>query len=66
MKTGFAAAQHYFTDNLTDAYRQRDPHGWNLSQGLALLAKSLTELDARLLRVERQIAMLNEDPPRRK
>ena len=66
MKTGFEAAQHYFEDSLTDAYRRRDPHGWNRSQGLALLAKSLKEMDERLLRVENQIAALSEGQLRQK
>ncbi|MGA3161335.1 MAG: hypothetical protein ABSC77_08960 [Terracidiphilus sp.] len=66
MKTGFEAAQHYFMDSLTDAYRRRDPHGWNRSQGLALLAKSLKEMDERLGRVEKQIAALCEGQQRQK
>jgi hypothetical protein len=66
MKTGFDAAQHYFEDSLTEAYRTRDPHGWNRSQGLALLAKSLKEMNERLVRVEKQIATLNEGRPHQK
>jgi hypothetical protein len=45
MKTGLDAAMHYFSDNLTDAYRQRDPHGWNISHGLYFMAKSLKEIE---------------------
>ena len=66
MKTGFEAAQHYFEDSLTEAYRKRDPHGWNRSQGLALLAKSLKEMDERIVRVEKQVSALNEARPRQK
>jgi hypothetical protein len=64
MKTGFEAAQHYFEDNLTEAYRLRDPHGWNLSHGLALMAKYLNEMDKRLVRVEKQNSI--EAPRRQK
>jgi len=63
MKRGFAAAKHHFEDSLTEAYRQRDPHGWNVCQGLALMAKYLDEMDARLARIEKQIGA---DQPRRK
>lgn len=57
MKRGFDAALQYFVTNITDAYYRRDPHGWNVSQGLALLAKSLKEMDERLARVEKQIGL---------
>jgi hypothetical protein len=63
MKRGFDAALQYFATNITDAYYRGDPHGWNLSQGLALLAKSLKEMDERLARVEKQLGASNEGRP---
>lgn len=66
MKRGFDAALQCFVTNITDAYYRRDPHGWNLSQGLALLAKSLKEMDERLTCVEKQIATSSGDQPRRR
>jgi hypothetical protein len=56
MKTGLQAAQYYFNDNLTEAYRLRDVHGWNLSHGLYFLAQSLE-------RIERQISELHDALP---
>src|SRR5271156_462779 len=56
---------HFFQQNLTESCRQRDPHVWKLSQGLGLLAKSLKEIDERLLRIERQMAPASQ-PRQRK
>jgi len=52
-KTGLDAAMHYFSDNLTDAYRRRDPHGWNMSHGLYFLAQSLQDIERRISALEK-------------
>jgi hypothetical protein len=51
-KTGLEAAKHYFADNLTDAYRKRDPHGWNLSHGLYFVAEALQDMERRIYALE--------------
>jgi hypothetical protein len=66
MKTGLDAAQHYFKDNLTEAYRRRDPHGWNLSHGLAFVAESLQWIEHRLDRLEKALTPQDANPPRRR
>jgi|HubBroStandDraft_6_1064221.scaffolds.fasta_scaffold6020226_1 hypothetical protein len=58
-KTGLDAAMHYFSDNLTDAYRQRDPHGWNISHGLYFLAESLKEIEKRIDTLEKTTSKNN-------
>lgn len=66
MKTGLDAAQHYFKDNLTEAYRRRDPHGWNLSHGLAFLAESLQRIEHRLDKLEKGLLPQEPNQPRRR
>lgn len=66
MKRGLEAAKYYFSDNLTDAYKNRDPHGWNLSHGLYFLAESLQDVEKRLSALEKRLFPLDEDLRRRK
>jgi hypothetical protein len=66
MKTGLEAAKHYFSDNLTEAYRQRDVHGWNLSHGLYFVAEALQNIERRLSALEKAVLPPDQDPRRRK
>lgn len=59
-KTGLEAAKHYFSDSITEAYRARDPHGWNLMHGLYFLAEALQDMERRVARLEK--AVIPPDP----
>jgi hypothetical protein len=66
MKTGLEAAKHYFSDSLTDAYRKRDPHGWNLMHGLYFVAEALQDVERRIRRLEAALVPTDPDQQRRK
>lgn len=66
MKTGLEAAKHYFSDNLTEAYRQRDVHGWNLSHGLYFVAEALQNIERRLSALEKAVTPPNPDQQHRR
>jgi hypothetical protein len=66
MKTGLEAAKHYFKDNLTHSYKQHDPQGHNLSEGLYFLAEALQRIEERLDAIERRLDTYGEDRQRQK
>jgi hypothetical protein len=66
MKTGLEAAKHHFKDNLTPSYKQKDPQGHNLSNGLYFLAESLQRIEDRLDALESRLNASNVSLPRQK
>jgi hypothetical protein len=66
MKTGLEAAKHYFKDNLTQSYKQHDPQGHNLSNGLYFLAEALQRIEERLDTIEGRLSTSGEAQQRQK